>query len=172
MKVTLIEYPDEQAWIGCKQRTLITVGKKSITPPTMEWKKKILEARHSPIRYLRFSFLLEDVPYFTSTHLVRHVHAQPYVKTQRNDRQKNYDRNKAPQDAPVDMIWDLNSEEFMVVCNKRLCSTADPTTRKLVQMMADEVLKVCPEFDGILVPACEYNGRCHEMFPCGRMQNG
>ena len=31
----------------------------------------------------------------------------------------------------------------------------------------DEVLKVCPEFDDLLVPMCQYQGgKCHEIFSC------
>ena len=102
-------------------------------------------------------------------HLCRHIHAQPFVKSQRNDRQTEYDRNKAPQDAPVKMIWYMNAEELMTIANKRLCKQASEETREVVQMMCAEVLKVCPEFEGLLVPACVHNnGKCHEVFPCNK----
>lgn len=166
MKVTCIEYPTEQDWIACQQRALVTIGKKAINPPSDEWKRKILKARHSPIRRLRFSFLLEDIPSWVSVHLVRHVHAQPYVKSQRNDRQSEYDREKAPQDSPVTMIWDVNAEELMVIANKRLCRQASDKTRELVRMICDEVVKTNPEFAEFLVPMCQYVGECKEMFPC------
>lgn len=170
MNITLLEWPDEQAWLGVKQRALVTIGKKKvINPPDIEWKKKILLARHSPIRFLRFSFLLENIPSFASVHLCRHVHAQPYVKSQRNDRQSDYDRNKAPQDSPVDMILDVGGEEMCIIANKRLCNLADKTTREIVSMMCWLVKQKCPEFEDVLVPMCEYqNGICNEMFPCGR----
>lgn len=171
MKVTCIEYPTEQDWIACKERALVTIGKKIINPPDDKWKYEILKARHSPIRRLRFSFLLEDVPSWVSVHLVRHVHAQPYVKSQRNDRQDEYDREKAPQDAPVTMIWDMNAEEFMVVTNKRLCKQASDKTRQVVKMMRDEALKTNPEFTDFLVPMCQYVGECKEMNPCGGNNN-
>ena len=174
MKITLLEYPTGKDWVEVKRRALVTIGKKPVTPPTEEWKRSILSARHSPIRYLRFSFLLEGVPSWVSVHLVRHVHAQPYVKSQRNDRQNEYDRNKAPQDTPVNMIWDINAEELMVIANKRLCSMAAKETRETVRKMCQLVLDKCPEFDGLLVPMCEYNGGiCHEMNGgCGRCKNG
>jgi thymidylate synthase ThyX len=167
MKITCIEYPTDQDWIACKERALVTVGLKVKNPPTDEWKKSILKARHSPIRRLRFSFLLEDIPSWVSVHLVRHIHAQPYVRSQRNDRQSNYDRTKAPQDAPVDMIWDMNAEELMVVANKRLCNQASEKTREVVRLMCNEVLKTNPEFKDFLVPMCAYVGECKEMYPCG-----
>ena len=167
MKITCIEYPTDQDWIACKERALVTVGLKVKNPPTDEWKKSILKARHSPIRRLRFSFLLEDIPSWVSVHLVRHIHAQPYVRSQRNDRQSNYDRTKAPQDAPVDMIWDMNAEELMVIANKRLCNQASEKTREVVRLMCNEVLKTNPEFKDFLVPMCAYVGECKEMYPCG-----
>lgn len=170
-EINLIEYPSEKDWGEVKRRALVTVGKKPLHAPDQAWKHRILEARHSPIRYLRFSFLLEGIPSWVATHLCRHVHAQPYVKSQRNDRQTEYDRNAARQDAPVDMILDVNAEELMVIANKRLCNQASPETQAVVQRMCDAVLEVCPEFTGLLVPACLYNGgRCHEMKSCRRMK--
>lgn len=169
MNVTVLEYPTERDWLEVKRRALVTVGLNAKNPPTTKWKEDMLNARHSPIRRLHFAFLLEDIPSWVSVHLVRHVHAQPYVRSQRNDRQSQYDRNKAPQDSPVDMIWDLNAEELMVVANKRLCFQASKETRELVEMICDLVKEQCPEFGPFLVPMCEYHGgKCHEMYPCGR----
>ena len=81
MEVKLIKYPSKEDWILCKRCALVTVGKDSITEPTQEWKHDILEARHSPIRVLPFVFEMV-IPYWVSVHLVRHIHAQPYVKSQ------------------------------------------------------------------------------------------
>lgn len=170
MKVELIKHPTTEDWILCKQCTLVTVGKSVKTEPTWQWKHDILKARHSPIRVLNFVFKLE-VPYWVSVHLCRHVHAQPFVRTQRNDRQENYDRNKAPQDTPVDMMWYMNAEELMVIANKRLCMQASAETREVVQMLCDLVIEQCPEFRGLLVPMCQY-GKCNEMFPCWEAGRG
>lgn len=170
MNVKLLEYPGEADWLAVKQRALVTVGLKAKNAPDEAWKRKILEARHSPIRRLHFAFLLEDIPSWVSVHLCRHIHAQPFVRSQRNDRQDNYDRNKAPQDAPVTMIWDMSAEELMVIANKRLCRQASPETQMVVQAMCMQVLDKCPEFAGFLVPMCQYHGGvCHEMYPCGRV---
>lgn len=166
MQVKLIEKPTSNDWLEVKRRALVTVGMKPKTEPDIEWKHDILEARHSPIRRLFFSFYIE-CPYWVSVHLCRHIHAQPYVRSQRNDRQSDYDRNLAPQSEMVSMIWDMSAEELMVIANKRLCKQASPETRQVVRAMCDEVLKVAPEFEGLLVPMCVYhNGKCHEMFPC------
>ena len=166
MTVSLIKHPTKEDWMFCKACTLVTVGKTATTEPSEEWKKKILEARHSPIRTLQFAFRME-LPYWVSVHLCRHIHAQPFVKSQRNDRQSDYDRTKAPQDEPVSMIWYMNAEEIMIIANKRLCKQASAETRQIVKMMCDEVVKECPEFEGLLVPMCQYHGgKCHEFFSC------
>lgn len=166
MKVELIKYPSAEDWMLCKQCALVTVGKDAIKEPDIKWKHSILEARHSPIRVLNFTFKLE-VPYWVSVHLCRHIHAQPFVRSQRNDRQAEYDRNSAPQNATVDMIWHMNAEELMIIANKRLCKQASEETRMAIKAMCLEVLDVCPEFENLLVPMCAYHGgKCHEMFPC------
>ena len=146
-----------------KRRALVTVGKRPANAPTENWKHQILEARHSPIRYLRYSFYLE-IPYWVSVHLCRHIHAQPYVKSQRNDRQNEYDRNAAPQNATVYMIWDVNAEELQVIANKRLCMMASKETREVVQAMCKLTEEHTPELKGLLVPMCVHQGGiCHEM---------
>lgn len=68
MKVTVLEHPTDIDWIEVKRRALVTVGLNIKNPPNKEWKHKILKARHSPIRRLRFSFLLEDIPSWVSVH--------------------------------------------------------------------------------------------------------
>jgi thymidylate synthase ThyX len=96
------------------------------------------------------------------------VHAQPYVKSQRNDRQTDYDRTKAPQDSPVDMIWDMNAEEFLTICNKRLCYKASRETRDVVYKMTQLVAETNPEFVPFMVPNCFHmNMSCPEFEPCG-----
>lgn len=170
MTVTMTECPDENDWLEVKRRALKTCGKRPVTPPDHNWKHAILEARHSPIRRLFFSFDIDDMPYWLSCELCRHHEGvEKYVKSQRNDRQGDYDRNKAPQDAPVNMIFDCNAEGLMNVMNKRLCGNASAEMQDLMKEIRRIVLEKFPEFEGLLVPMCEYNGRCHEMHPCGRM---
>jgi len=169
MRVELIKYPTEEDWLLVKKCALVTVGKTPLTPPDQQWKHDILVARHSPIRELKFVFCITDLPYWVSVHLCRHIHAQPYVKSQRNDRQKEYDRNNAPQNAPVTMIWSMGAEELMIVANKRLCKQAVEDTREVVKRMCQLVEDKCPEFIGTLVPMCVWQGGvCHEMFPCNK----
>lgn len=168
MQVELLKHPEDEDWMLCKECTLVTISKRAITPPSDEWKRAILKADHSPIRTLQFCFKLIDIPYWVSVHLVRHVHATPFVSTQRNDRQDKYDRGKAPQDAPVTMCWYMNAEELITIAHKRLCNQASKETRDLVKMICDEVIKVNPEFEEVLVPNCYYRGGlCDEFNCCG-----
>lgn len=173
MEVRLICAPTDYDWKECKRRALVTIygkGLGMVKEPNSEWKHRILEARHSPIRYLRYSFLITDIPSNISVHLCRHIHAQPYVSSLRNDRQEAMDGDKAPRDTPVNMILDVNAEELMVIANKRLCQKASAKTREVVRMMCNKALEATPELEGLLVPMCDYNGGvCHEMFPCGRI---
>jgi len=148
----------------------MTAGLENEHEPSFRMKCNLLNAEHSPIRMLHFVFQLEDIPYYVSNHLVRHhVGCTPFVKSQRNDRQDQYDRNAARQDAPVNMMWELNAQSLIDVAHKRLCGMADPMTHAIVRDMCRQVIEGCPEFEFFLVPECEYRGAiCHEIRGCGR----
>ena len=167
-KVEILKHPTEEDWMLCKRCTLVTVGKDSEKPATDEWKVKLLKANHSPIRTLQFCFRITNVPYWVVGHLVRHVHATPFVKTQRSDRNNGHDRGADRQDALVDMCWYMNAEELITIAHKRLCHQASKETREVIQVICDEVIKVNPEFTELLVPQCYFrNGLCTEFYPCG-----
>lgn len=167
MKVWMLNYPTEEDWMGCLRRALVTVygrDARVAVPPSSEWRHRILEARHSPIRHLWYGFVIEDIPSNIATHLCRHIHAQPYVSSLRNDRQDAMDGDAARRDTPVDMILDVNAEELMVIANKRLCSKAAAKTQEVVREMCRAAEMATPELKGLLVPMCEYHGGvCHEM---------
>lgn len=167
-KVEILKHPTDEDWLLCKKCTLVTIGKDSDKLPTEEWKHKILAAEHSPIRTLEFCFRITNVPYWVVNHLVRHVHATPFVKTQRNDRQSNYDRGEVLQSQPVNFCWYMNAQELMVIAHKRLCTQASPETRQVVTEICRQVEEINPEFKGLLVPNCVYKGyTCTEFQPCG-----
>ena len=169
MEIELRRYPKMHDLMWMKECTIGTMGKEAKTPPSSGFVRDLLVARHSPIRELWFSYIIRDIPYWVTVHLVRHhVGFQPYVQSQRNDRQSAYDRNKAPQDAPVTMRVTLNAAALLNLANKRLCKQASPETREVVQRMCALAELVLPELHGLLVPACEYNGTCHEIRPCGK----
>lgn len=173
MNVKILHGPTEEDWLRVKRAAFVTIGKDTDTPPTLEWKQKMIRANHSPVRLITFDVLLEDIPSWVSVHLVRHVHAQPFVSTQRNDRVKiaegeTYDRRKAPQDTPVDMIWHFNIEELVTISHKRLCLLASAETRSTVRQIVDVICEAYPEIPkDIFEPLCMYRGgRCDEFHPC------
>lgn len=91
------------------------------------------------------------------------------MQSQRNDRQSKYDRNTAPQDAPVSHIMSVNAAELVQMAHKRLCGQASPETRYVMELIVAEVLKTNPEFKSVLVPLCVYrNGKCTEFNPCNK----
>lgn len=172
MSVEILKYPTEEDWLWCKRCTLNTIGKDTTKLPTQEWKEKLLQAEHSPIRELWFGIRM-TIPYYVSVHFVRHhIGVNHYVQSQRNDRQEKYDRKKAPQDAPVSHIMSLNAAELVFMAHKRLCAQADQATRAVMREICDKVIELCPEFKSVLVPQCEYRGGiCTEFYPCGRFNN-
>lgn len=166
--ITLLAYPGPEDWWEVKRRALITVGKRPKTVPTSEWIEKMLDARHSPIRYAMYSFQFEGIPSNTATHFARHVHAQPYVSTLRTDRVTEIDGDMAPRCTKVDMILDVNAEELMIMSNKRLCMQAAEVTRRIMEGMTILACEVTPEMNKMLVPMCKYcGGKCHEYKGCG-----
>ena len=167
-KVEIIKRPTDQDWKWCKDCTLNTVGKTSEKLPTEEWKHKILAAGHSPIRELWFGIKMQ-IPSYISVHFVRHhIGVNHYVQTQRNDRQSNYDRTRAPQGTMVSHVMSINAQELIFMAHKRLCSQAAPETRAVMQEICKQVEELNPEFIGLLVPECVYrNGKCTEFYPCG-----
>ncbi len=158
MEVKLLRYPIQHDWDRCKLLELDTEGKEAKTSATLDWKYTMLRCEHSPIRTLMFTIQLVDVPYWVSVH---------YVKSRLNDKQSEYDRNLAPQNAPVNHIIEVNAQELMFMARKRLCSKVAAEIKQVMQAIVDEVVKVCPEFKPFLVPRCEYLGRCPEMYGCG-----
>lgn len=175
MRINLIGSPGPAEWMEVKRRALVTEGLRPVNPPSSEWKHRILKAQHSPIRYLRYSYYLQDIPYWVAMHLRTHVHDTPngdefapYIRSQRDDRQHDYPRGKAPQDQPVNMILDVSAEQLITLSRKRLCSLASPETRNVVEQMCTLAEEVTPEFQGLFGPICEYTHFCPEMKGCGR----
>lgn len=168
MKVEIRKHPTESDWMWCKECTLNTVGKTSTTLPSDEWKKKLVESEHSPLRELWFGIKME-IPYWVSVHFVRHhIGVNHYVQTQRNDRQDNYDRTQAPQGEMVSHIMSINAQELVFMAHKRLCRQASKETREVMEEIVRQVIELHPEFKDVLVPLCGYrNGLCTEFNCCG-----
>ena len=170
MRVEVLHNPDYREWLGVKRRALVTVGKLPNPDKTisLEWQVKMLRCRHSPIRWLRFSFLLIDIPYWLSTELCRHhVGCEKYVRSQRDDRNNDsIPRSEKPQGSLVNMILDINADALMTLMNKRLCGCATKEMQELMLMIRKEVIWCNPEFKDFLVPMCLYLRNCNEFNSC------
>jgi len=165
--VEILRHPTDEDWERCKMLAMNTIGKRWSGEVTDEWKHKILKAEHSPIRTLMFTVRME-LPYWVSTHFVRHKYGvEHYVSSQRNDRQSNYDRTKAPQDAMVTHIMDINAQELIQMARMRLCGQAAEETRRVMIQICNAVDKVNPEFAPFLTAKCLAHGGCNEFKPCG-----
>lgn len=174
MKVEMLKHPTDEDWLFCRQCTLNTIGKTTMKLPTDEWKVKLLESEHSPIRTLWFAFKL-TIPYWVSVHLVRHKFGvEHFVSTQRDDRhpEEKLSRNEKPQGEMVTHIIYLNAQEFINISHMRLCNQASPETKEVVAEMVKLATESNPEFKSVLVPKCKYrNGKCTEFYPCYENNN-
>ena len=170
MKVEVLKYPTEKDLAWCRTCCLNTVGIASTKLPTEEWLEKLIKAEHSPARELWFGIKME-IPYGVAVHFVRHhIGVNHYVQTQRDDRTTHeISRNEKPQGETVSHIMSVNAQELIFMAHKRLCSQASPETRKVMEMICEEVIKVAPYMKDVLVPLCAYRGGlCTEFKCCGR----
>lgn len=168
IRVELLKYPNEEDWKWVKTCTLNTVGKKSLSQPTDEWKQKLIESEHSPLRELWFGIRM-TIPYWVSVHFVRHhIGVNHYVQTQRTDR-THVIRDEQSQGKLVSHIMSVNAQELVFMSHKRLCMQASKETREVMQEICRQVIEVCPQMKSVLVPLCKYrNGKCTEFFPCNK----
>ena len=143
-----------------------TVGKPPLgKEPSEQFKRSILIAEHSPIRDISIKWKWTNIPSWVATHWSRHKF-EKYIKTQRSDR-TGIDRNKLPQDAPVDFTGEANCQHLIDTMRKRLCRQASPETREYAEDLKAAIHEVQPELSDVLVPNCVYRGFCPEMQSCG-----
>lgn len=136
--------------------------------PSVKWKKKIIKAEHSPLRCLMFNIDFYDIPRYVSDHLVRHVHAQPFVSTGRSDVLKeNPPREEQRMTDLYNMRLFLNAQEIINISKVRLCGKAEKETRKIWLMVISELRKQEPELANACRPSCFYRGFCPEIKSCG-----
>ena len=136
--------------------------------PSVAWKKKIIKAEHSPLRCLMFNIDFYDIPNYVSVHLVRHIHAQPFVSTSRPDIDgKQIPREEQKKIDPVNMRLFLNAQEIINISKVRLCNKAEKETRKIWSQVVEELRKIEPELAAACVPNCLYRGFCPEIKSCG-----
>lgn len=143
-----------------------TVGKGELgKEPSKSFKEKILLAEHSPIRDIIVKWRWKNIKSWISVHWSRHKW-ECFIRSQRTDR-TGIDRNKLPQDAPVDFIGSANCQHLIDTFRKRLCYQADHETRYYAEDFKCSLRPVEKEISDVLVPNCVYRGGCPELSPCG-----
>lgn len=165
MYVKILNVSDN--WQDIKNTAMTTIGKSVGKYPTSEWKRKIIMSEHSMIRKLKFSAKWYDLKSFVSTHICRHKYGiEHWVRTQRSDR-TGIDRNKLPQDNPVEHEIEANAQAIINISRKRLCFQASKETREAWQSFLDSFKDEQPELYSSCVKDCVYkNGFCSEFKSC------
>lgn len=134
--------------------------------PSKEFKRSMVIAEHDPVRDIEIKFAWYSIPYWIAMHWKTHIW-RSRTNTQRNDRQSAYDRKKAPQDAPVDFIGDMNTQHAIDTGRKRLCYMAAPDTREYAEDFKIALHPEEPEISDGMVPNCIYRCGCPEPNGCG-----
>ena len=136
--------------------------------PSDDFKRKIIKAEHSPLRCLMFNIDFYDIPYYVSVHLVRHVHAQPFVSTSRPD----IDGSQKPREEQkktdlVNMRLFLNAQEIINISRVRLCNKAEKETIKVWNEAIAKLYEQEPILALACQPNCVYRQMCPEIKSCG-----
>jgi len=127
--------------------------------------RKLYMSEHSPARTQIFTVEMVGIPSYVSTHLVRHkIGVEHFVQTNRLDRgaEEVADRNTL-----VNHMMVINAIALINMARKRLCTNADPVTRKVMGYIKGAIKEVDPELHEFLVIDCEYRGYCCEVRTCG-----
>ncbi len=155
-------------WKKIKSACMTTISKEGgDKEPSSEWKRKLLLAEHSPLRRGIVSWKWENIPTYVSTHFARHHEGcEKFVATQRTDR-TGIDRSERSQIDPVMMEMDANIQALINISLKRLCSAADPTTRKYWRAVLEAIRDYDEDIFWACVPQCVKCGGCPEYSNCG-----
>lgn len=151
-------------------RARTTIGLDAGDKPISDvYMRKMYLCEHSPIRIRSFIIKIKNVPYWLSTHFVRHhVGYTPFVSTQRDDRNPNIqDRDSEPQGNLVTLEIHANTQAIINVSRKRLCNSAHPKARELWRLVLDELEKIDKPLVSACVRDCVYRGWCFEHKSCG-----
>ena len=159
-------------WIDVKNECRNTVNKEATEKePTIDFKKKILISEHSPIRLIEIKWRWEGIKSWISVHFARHwLGWDKWISTQRNDR-TGVDRDKSPQDTPVNYDGKGNAQALINVARFRLCNSAHPETRTYMEDLKESIHEFEPELSDVMQRNCIYRGGCPEFNPCPYWKN-
>lgn len=155
-------------WKKIKSACMTTISKQAgDKEPPQEWKRKLLICEHSPIRRGCISWKWEEIPYAISTHFARHHEGcEKFVGTERADR-TGVDRETRSQMNLVPMEMDANIQALINISMKRLCTSADPTTRDYWRAVLEAIREYDEDIFWACVPQCVRCGGCPEYTNCG-----
>lgn len=155
-------------WFRIKSACMTTVSKQAgDKEPSDDWKRRLLLAEHSPIRRGEVSWKWEEIPYAISTHFVRHHEGcEKFVGTEREDR-TGINREERSQMNYVPMEMDANIQALINISLKRLCMSADPTTRAYWESVLEAIREYDENVYWACVPQCVRCGGCPEFTNCG-----
>lgn len=138
---------------------------------TEKFVKQLLISEHSPIRLARIKWSWDGIKSWISVHFARHwLGWEKWVSTQRTDR-TGVNRDKSPQDTPVNMDVEANAQALINVSRYRLCKQASKETREYVMDLKASIKeKGQKEISNVMVPNCIYRMGCPEFDCCGHIQ--
>lgn len=166
MDITVRALTDNQEVLN---RCRTTVWKDGLDKePSVTFMEDIYKSEHSPIRDKWFNIEIRNIPYWLSTHFVRHsIGYTPYVSTQREDRiEYEGSRDDRKQGELVNMDITLNAQSFINVSKVRLCGQADNKAQDVWYKVIYELKKIDKPLADNCVPTCIYRGFCPEKSPC------
>ena len=156
------------SWRNVADAANTTVNRDAGTKePSESWKRRMLLCEHSPIRQLLIRAKWYDLKSWVSVHFVRHKFGiEHWVRSQRTDR-TDTDRDRLPQDNPVEHEILANAQAMIYISRKRLCNRASPETREAWKAVLESIKDQQPELYRVCVPDCIYRGWCFELKSCG-----
>lgn len=144
--------------------------------PSDKWIAQTCLAQHSMLRDVRYILEMKEIPCWVSQHIARHdaftghyvreTQETHFVGTSRSDR-TGIDRNKLPQDTPVNHRISLSAQDFITISQKRLCSCASKETREVWKAVIAKLREIDPVLADKCVPTCIFRGFCPEYDCCG-----
>ena len=139
--------------------------------PSKHFIQQLLIAEHSPVRLARIKWSWDGIKSWISVHFARHwLGWEKWVSTQRTDR-TGVNRDKSPQDTPVNMDVEANAQALINVSRYRLCKQASKETREyMMDLKASIKEKGQKEISNVMVPNCIYRMGCPEFKCCGHIQ--
>lgn len=159
-------------WTEIKNECRHTDNKEDTSKEATEkFVKQLLISEHSPIRLARIKWSWDGIKSWISVHFARHwLGWEKWVSTQRTDR-TGVNRDKSPQDTPVNMDVEANAQALINVSRYRLCKQASKETREyMMDLKASIKEEGQKEISNVMVPNCIYRMGCPEFDCCGHIQ--